>query len=599
MYGTEDRRHKLEEELKTLPKGSITHKNINGTVRVYLQWRDENGKTRSRYLKKGEEEEYLRKIERRRAIEKELRSPDIRHYVSEGSDPGGFETSVTAGYQLTYACGSVRKLLRRECFSLLENYLNSDTPGKVCILFGLRRTGKTTLLFQAISDLPEDRTAYIKIKSTDSMSMLSKDLERLSGSGFRYVFIDEITLMEDFIGTAALLSDIYAYRGMKLVLSGTDSLGFTLASSDELYDRCVMIHTSFIPFREYSRLIGMDSVDSYIEYGGTLRRENMGFDDPDMTDDSVSFRDDESTRKYIDTSISRNIQHTLKNEAMGSRFCHLRDLYEKNELTNVINRVVESMNHEFVVSTVKARFRSHDPGSAKQLLLHEAPLDRAYALYDIDAEKVTERLKKIAEIKELEETSVQITDDAMKQIRTYLFRLDLIKEIEVRYDELSPAKYAVFTQPGMRYSIAKALVYALMKDSCFSALGFDDREYIKNRILEDVKGRMLEDIILLETSVSLRKYEVFKMIFSEGGEYDMVIADPVNGGCEIYEIKHSAKTDPGQYRHLTDEKKAHIVAHRYGGIKGRYVIYRGEEKTVDGIKYLNAENYLRNIAVNR
>jgi len=40
--------------------------------------------------------------------------------------------------------------------------------------------------------------------------------------------------------------------GMKLVLSGTDSLGFAMANRDELYDRSVMIHTSFIPFREYA-----------------------------------------------------------------------------------------------------------------------------------------------------------------------------------------------------------------------------------------------------------------------------------------------------------------------------------------------------------
>ena len=31
--------------------------------------------------------------------------------------------------------------------------------------------------------------------------------------------------------------------------------------------------------------------------------ENMSFDDPDAAFDEVAFRDDESTRKYIDTAI--------------------------------------------------------------------------------------------------------------------------------------------------------------------------------------------------------------------------------------------------------------------------------------------------------
>lgn len=44
---------------------------------------------------------------------------------------------------------------------------------------------------------------------------------------------------------------------MKIVVSGTDSLGFQMANRDELYDRNIMIHTSFIPFREYENLLGI------------------------------------------------------------------------------------------------------------------------------------------------------------------------------------------------------------------------------------------------------------------------------------------------------------------------------------------------------
>ena len=62
------------------------------------------------------------------------------------------------------------------------------------------------------------------------------------------MFIDEITLMDDFINTAAVLSDVFSMMDMKIVVSGTDSLGFAMANRDELYDRSIMIHTSFIPF---------------------------------------------------------------------------------------------------------------------------------------------------------------------------------------------------------------------------------------------------------------------------------------------------------------------------------------------------------------
>ena len=111
------------------------------------------------------------------------------------------------------------------------------------------------MLRQAIGRMTKEdlsRTAYIKARRTDNMAMMNRDLKKLFNAGFRYVFIDEVTLMEDFIDSAALFSDVFATMGMKIVLSGTDSLGFWLAMDEELYDRAKPIHTTFIPYREYT-----------------------------------------------------------------------------------------------------------------------------------------------------------------------------------------------------------------------------------------------------------------------------------------------------------------------------------------------------------
>jgi len=53
---------------------------------------------------------------------------------------------------------------------------------------------------------------------------VNQDLKLLEAQGFRYVFLDEVTLMEDFIEGAALFSDVFAASGMKIVLAGTDFL---------------------------------------------------------------------------------------------------------------------------------------------------------------------------------------------------------------------------------------------------------------------------------------------------------------------------------------------------------------------------------------
>lgn len=504
-----------------------------------------------------------------------------------------FYTNVVTGTGLQALANSVAKYGKRDCFSTLQKFMNGSYDGKICILYGLRRTGKTTLLFQMLSELPIEKTAYIKVQTTDDMSRLTKDLKVLFELGYRYVFIDEITLLSDFIDTAAVLSDVFSMMGMKIVVSGTDSLGFAMANRDELYDRSVTIHTSFIPFREYARLLNIRSVDSYIEYGGTLKMENMSFDDSDAAFDEVAFRDDESTRKYIDTAISRNIQHTLKNDHYGEYFNQLRELYEKGELTNVINRIVQHMNHRFVLRVVEDEFKSHDFGSAKELLLHDLPAERATVLYDVNEKQILERLKAIIEVKEKSETTVPITQEHIDKVKKYLLMLDLIVNCSERYESGKQAEYIVFSQPGMRYAIAKALVYSLMQDAYFASIPEADKAYITGKILDDVKGRMLEDIVLLEVcKAAPSTMEAFKFKFDAGGEFDMVIYDKASQNCRIYEIKHSAKVNEKQTIHLRDAEKCQIIENRFGPISGKFVLYRGKDKFAEGVQYLNVENFL-------
>lgn len=504
-----------------------------------------------------------------------------------------FYTNVVTGTGLQALASSVAKYGKRDCFSTLQKFVTGSYDGKICILYGLRRTGKTTLLFQMLSKLPIEKAAYIKVQTTDDMSQLTKDLKALFELGYRYVFIDEITLLSDFINTAAVLSDVFSMMGMKIVVSGTDSLGFAMANRDELYDRSVTIHTSFIPFREYARLLNIRSVDSYIEYGGTLKMENMSFDDPDAAFDEVAFRDDESTRKYIDTAISRNIQHTLKNDHYGEYFNQLRELYEKGELTNVINRIVQHMNHRFVLRVVEDEFKSHDFGSAKELLLHDLPAERATVLYDVNEKQILERLKAIIEVKEKSETTVPITQEHIDKVKKYLLMLDLIVNCPERYESGKQAEHIVFSQPGMRYAIAKALVYSLMQDAYFASISEADKAYITGKILDDVKGRMLEDIVLLEVcKTAPSTMEAFKFKFDAGGEFDMVIYDKASKNCRIYEIKHSTEANEKQTLHLRDAEKCQIVEKRFGPISGKFVLYRGKDMFSEGVQYLNVENFL-------
>ena len=101
---------------------------------------------------------------------------------------------------------------------------------------------------------------------------------------------------------------------------------------------------------------------------------------------------------------------------------------------------------------------------------------------------------------------------------------------------------------------------------------------------------MLEDIVLFETKTAMPDADVFVLQFIDG-EFDMVVAD--TDGCRIFEIKHSDKVVPQQYRHLVDMEKCAQTEHRYGPITGKFVLYRGANQRAGEVQYRNVEDYLR------
>lgn len=570
----------IEREIAVLPAGGVSKKNVHGNIYYYHRI-TQNGKRMEKYVKADEVDELISNIEKRKKLEKELKKLKQCMPKEKNLD---FKTKVLVGDRLKSLVSITRNYKKRECIQMLRDYIFKDIADKVFILYGLRRTGKTTLIRQIILELPEfdfDKAAFIQVTSRDSLSDIDEDLRLLEKNGYKYVFLDEVTLMEDFIEGASLFSDIYASSGMKIVLSGTDSLGFAFSKEEQLYDRCIMLHTTFIPYREFENVLGIYGIDEYIRYGGTMSLGGINYNA------STPFSNIKDTEEYINTSIAKNIQHSLKMYQYGGHFRQLLDLYEKGELTNVINRVVEDMNHRFTKSVVERI-------TANNLLRDRVNPINIRKHMELD--KVTLGIKNMLDILNKEEQSIDISDVHMTQIKEYLSILDLIKEIDLEYlpKVNQKRKIVVVTQPGLRYAQAEAIVENLLLDEKFQELDIQKRTRILERLLSEIRGRMMEDIVLLETKLAKKDKHVFKLQFPIG-EFDMVVQDPKTLSCEIYEIKYSKERACEQYRHINDEEKCAMTTHRYGNITGRYVIYRGENTEMDTIQYLNVENYLKSL----
>ncbi|MBQ9043611.1 MAG: AAA family ATPase [Eggerthellaceae bacterium] len=583
----------IRRRIAELPAGSISMKTIKGKEQPYLQW-TQDGKTKSRYLKASEREAVIAQVEERKRLEAELaKKGDVGGSSAlTVAAPAEFNTNCLIGSALERFASFVEGWKRRACFVALEKYLQSSNDGKVLILYGLRRTGKSTMLRQAILRMTADQraqSAYITVTPGDSLAMLNRDLRALYDAGFTCVFVDEVTMLDDFIESASLFSDIYAALGMKVVLSGTDSLGFLFSEDEQLYDRCAFIHTTFISYGEFERVLGIRGVDAYIEYGGTMSMSGVNYNT------ASPFATAQSADEYVDSAIAKNIQHSLRCYQHGGHFRRLQELYDKDELTSVINRVVEDVNHQFTLRVIERDFVSNDL-AISAANLRKDPNSPSDVLDRIDVAEVTEKLRRLLDILNAPERTVPIDGAAVSEIKEYLDLLDLTVEIPLvdASDYNARQTRTAISQPGLRFAQAKALVNSLLEDNEFRAISLSERKAVAERILSEVRGRMLEDAILLETSIANPLAEVFKMQFPVG-EFDMVVFWPDRGTCSLYEVKHSSEEHANQRRHLLNEEMLRMAELRFGTVEDRVVLYRGEARTIDGISYVNVEEYLRSL----
>lgn len=581
----------LEQQIGELPVGYISRKNIHGKTRYYRQW-TESGKIKSQYIKEEDLETVEEQIARRRELQQRLKelgkkTKEPRKNVSgEGRKAGfdmayaemEFETNVLTGEELLAMARNIESTRKRDCYKQLSAYLHGEGGERVCIVLGLRRTGKTTLIRQAILDMePEQvkRAAYIKTTAADNMEIMSRDLKRLNQQGYKYVFMDEVTLMDDFVDSAAVLSDIYAAQGMRIVLTGTDTLAFALTLRQELFDRAVTIRTTFIPFREYSRLLDVDSIDQYIRYGGTLRAGKSREASGSLSEDKETFalfRNRESTREYIESAVCRNIQRSLVGSKDKSQFAALRSLMEAGDLIRVVNEVMENMNLNFLLLTASSNPAFHE----LRIAVWNQRNDRSRA-----------------------EQAAGITRAQLAQIKEALVALDLIVECpsETTRQGGEAVEKVIFTQPGMRYCQVQMLLEDLVNGERFAALSQMEKKEFTERILMEVRGRMLEEMVLMETEKALSgRYQVFKMQLATG-EFDMVVYDTVDNNCTLCEVRGSNTAASNRYRRVPDMEKYRQIEKRFGPITERFMLCR-DPKVQDsaGGKYCSIEEYLRSLS---
>ena len=444
-------------------------------------------------------------------------------------------------------CQFSERLTPREQLDGINNFALNNSF-RVGVLYGLRRTGKTVLLKQWLQHLPyeeQKKAAYISI-DTECMADVKHDLRVLRENGYKYIAIDEITECEDFIDRCAPLSNDFASSGMKIFITGTDSLSLLFAINNKLFDRATIFHTTYVSFYEWCRLTKQNTLDDYIHWGGLLYLQ------PTIGEikygASIHF-DMNEIDKYFNSAISKNIQNSIlrfedgrnaglleplledisMQESIYGLFCNIT----RNEFINIFD-VLSGMNKQNIMASIQSVIE-HDAHifSANVMARSFKPLNLSRTARDFeykddnlrtiisnftktlkkDAEKLLEIRSKTghlindAQFIELQKYLRLIEVFAMRPVRAFL-PLKPTEDHSIQYQKINNMLSAqnIVVQTGLRFFQAETVSNLMENTHDFRTLDSNSKDKIRNIFLNGVYGIMQADIILYETMQQCKKY---------------------------------------------------------------------------------------------
>lgn len=148
----------------------------------------------------------------------------------------------------------------------------------ILVLNGLYGTGKRTILYQILKEYKnkeeyKNKTLLYKVEPTDTMDDIYDILEKNDKRNkIQIIGFENITDVKDFVDNSACLADIYAQYRILIIVTGNNSLEFTLADDRELFDRTKMIFTNYISYTIQNSLTKIN-INNYIKYGGDFKRK--------------------------------------------------------------------------------------------------------------------------------------------------------------------------------------------------------------------------------------------------------------------------------------------------------------------------------------
>lgn len=226
---------------------------------------------------------------------------------------------------------------KRPLLTTMESYIKKRF---IILIYGLRRTGKTTILYQIINNLLENKIKPTNIlyfsfddKSVDLNEVIDLYEEKvlkkkIIDSGKLYVFFDEIQKVTDWQNKIKFLYDLNP--DLKFFLSGSASVSLQKQSKESLAGRIIDFQLNPLSFREFIewREINID-FHRLDFFASTLKPLFIDFLRKGGFPEIINEEEDEKIRLYLkNTVIERIVFQDLPQEFGIKDFELLRTLIE-------------------------------------------------------------------------------------------------------------------------------------------------------------------------------------------------------------------------------------------------------------------------------
>lgn len=444
-------------------------------------------------------------------------------------------------------------IAKRVQTSNIEKFLCEPSNCNIMIVYGVRRTGKTYMMQQAVTTLlksginPEE-VVYITIsKSGIDCDTLYDYICALQRHNVKYIIIDELTYAKGDVGFVNLLSDTFI--NTKFLFSGTDSLGFSELLRTALYDRVSVIHTTYVSYKEFKLLYPDATTIKYIENGGLLFSSSEYESQhkyPSLEDYSRLGLD------YIGTAIADNLMNSLDKFDLSNRYPYLCDLYytEKGRVRTLLFKWLQRYSQSLTMSIANSVLKLQDLGDLKDFIPKYDPYVSRAELNKLVYNEVL-RLRNITDF-------TGYTQEQLDDVTRFLGDIDCLYQ-----KDGSAYLLPIAVRLGCTCDLLLTLTEDIRKEAGFTLT----LPAIKDILLQAVEGNLLEDIIrinLLKDDI-----ECYKLRRDDNAEIDFYIDG------SFYEVKRTPNICLAQCRWLVDK---HFLE-QYKP-KSLNVIYTGESTTI-------------------